>query len=74
MGPSSVADVVSDMTRSSRRLSDRALQLVDEIRLFPREAAVGIRLAAEMAIGGGARIDRPIELEMLANAARASGS
>ena len=40
------------------------------IGLFPGEAAVRIGLAAEMAIGRGARIDRPVELQMLADAAR----
>src|SRR5690606_32178369 len=35
----------------------------------PGEAAVLVRLAAEMAVGRGAFVDRAIELEMLADAA-----
>src|SRR3569623_364436 len=48
---------------------DGGLQLIDQVGLFPgEECAVG--LAAEMAISGGALIDRRVELEMLANALR----
>ena len=46
-------------------------QITDQIRPFPGEAAIGVRGAAEMAIGGGAGIDRLVEAEMLADAARA---
>src|SRR5215813_9629822 len=51
-------------------LTRNAAQLVDEIRTFPGKAAIGLRRTAEMAIGAGSRIDRPVEAEMLANAAR----
>ena len=49
--------------------SEAALERVREISLFPAETARRIRLAAEMAIGRGARIDRSVEPQMLANAA-----
>src|SRR6185437_7604416 len=52
------------------RSADRAAQRVGEVGLLPREAAVGVGRAAEMAVGRGARIDRPVELEVLADAAR----
>src|SRR3984957_3832226 len=45
---------------------DQAAQLVGKVGLFPGEAAIGIWLAAKMAIGGSARIDRLVEAEMLA--------
>ena len=45
-------------------------KLVRQIGLLPGEAAVRFRRAAEMAVSGGARIDRLVEVEMLANAAR----
>ena len=45
-------------------------KLVGKIDLFPGEAALAVRHAAEMAISGGAGVDRPVEIEMLANAAR----
>src|SRR5208282_909995 len=48
-----------------------ALQLIGEIGLLPGEAAIGVGRAAEMAVGGGARVDRPVELQMGADAARA---
>jgi hypothetical protein len=47
-----------------------ALQRIDEIELLPREAAIGLGLAAEMAVGRGPHIDRLVEAEMGANAAR----
>src|SRR5690606_3079973 len=46
------------------------LQLIDQIGLLPAETAVGVRLAAEMAIGGGAGVDRPVQLQVFADAAR----
>src|SRR5690606_5184359 len=46
------------------------LQLVDEVRPLPREPAIAFGVAPEMAVGGSAGIDRPVELEPLANAAR----
>src|SRR5258708_9721176 len=58
-------------SESSPTLSTRdAAQLVDEIGTFPGKAAIGLRRAAEMAVGAGSRIDRPVEAEMFANAAR----
>src|SRR3569833_2207181 len=47
----------------SKGLFHRALDLRGEVGLLPREAAVLLRLAAEMAVGGGAAIDRPVELQ-----------
>src|SRR5450432_2020664 len=44
-------------------------QAFDEIEPLPGEAAIGIGLAPEMAIGGGAGIDRLVEAEMLTDAA-----
>src|SRR3954454_11654291 len=49
---------------------ESALQRIDEIELLPREAAIGLRLAAEMAVGRGAHVDRLVEAEMGADAAR----
>jgi hypothetical protein len=46
------------------------LQGVDKIGLLPREAAIGFSLAAEMATGCGARIDRLVEIEIVADAMR----
>src|SRR5262249_29264876 len=48
----------------------RAEQRIDQIGLFPGEAAVGVGRTAEVAVRRGACIDRPIEAEMLADAAR----
>ena len=45
-------------------------QLWHEVEPFPGEAAIGLGRAAEMAVGGGARIDRLVEAEMRADAAR----
>src|SRR5437763_15791570 len=55
---------------SREDLLESALQRIDEIELLPREAAIGLRLAAEMAVGRGAHVDRPVEAEMGAGAAR----
>ena len=52
------------------RAQEAAAERVGEIGPLPGEAAIGIRRAAEMAVGGGAGIDRPVEAEMLADAAR----
>src|ERR1700730_4464966 len=49
---------------------DRALQRFGEGGVLPGESALIVGGAAEMAVGRGARIDRTIEVEMLANAAR----
>ena len=51
---------------------DRRLQVVDQVGLFPREE-VAVGLAAEMAVGGGRLVDRLVERQMRADAARASG-
>jgi len=57
--------------RGPPRSVQRRPQAVDEVEAFPREATVGVGGAAEMPVGGGARINRAVQLEMLANAARA---
>src|ERR1700712_5195478 len=49
---------------------NRALQRLGEIGLFPRKTALIVRGAAEMAVGRGAGVDRPVEIEMGADAAR----
>src|SRR3981081_1210105 len=49
---------------------ESALQRIDEVELLPREAAIGLRLAAEMTIGRGTHVDRLVEAEMGADAAR----
>src|ERR1700704_6038298 len=51
-------------------LADRASDVLHQIRLLPGEAAVLVRCAAEMTIGGGAPIDRPVQLERAANVGR----
>src|SRR5438045_4953058 len=43
--------------QGQRAGSDRRLQLLDQIRPLPREI-IPFRLAAEMAVGGGAGVDR----------------
>src|SRR3546814_3462716 len=58
------------MSVRNRKSAKGCLQLVDEIGLLPRETAVRIRVTAEMAVGGGAGIDRPVQLQMRADAAR----
>src|ERR1700729_1529306 len=50
--------------------SHRALQRVGEVGLFPREPALIVRRTAEMTVGRGSRVDRLVEIEMLADAAR----
>src|SRR5579859_1732083 len=61
------------LRRPKKRISSgkSRLQAVDQIQLFPGEAAIGFRLAAEMAISRGAGIDRTVEGEMGADAAGA---
>ena len=46
------------------------LQVVDEIGALPRKSTVRFGFTTEMAVGGGARVDRSIELKMASNAAR----
>src|SRR5215469_3267624 len=53
-----------------RKNSDGALERLDEVGLFPGETALVVRRAAEMTVGRGAGIDRPVEVEMGAYAAR----
>src|SRR5437868_10508610 len=54
----------------ARKKLNRALQHFGEIGLLPGEAALIVGRAAEMTVGGGARINRLVEIEMLADAAR----
>src|SRR5262245_60817472 len=51
-------------------LCHRRFELIEEVRLLPREPTLFVRLAAEVAIGGRARIDRLVEIEVFADAAR----
>src|SRR5690606_28853808 len=48
----------------------QGFERVHEVGLFPREAAVGVRRPAEMAIGGAAAIDGLVQAQMLADGAR----
>src|SRR3954470_12496064 len=50
--------------------SDGALERLDQVGFLPGEAALVIGRTAEMAVGRGARVDRAIEIEMAADAAR----
>src|SRR5690606_5958812 len=45
-------------------------EFIHKVDLFPGESAIRFRFTPEMAIGRGAGIDRTIELQALANAAR----
>src|SRR4051812_5627746 len=47
----------------------RLLQPVDQVGLLPAEQ-IALGLAAEMAVGGGRDVDRPVEAEMGADALR----
>src|SRR6202171_6066626 len=57
-------------SRNDAYKSHRALQRVGEVGLLPREPALIVRRAAEMAVGRGPRVNRLVEIEMLADAAR----
>src|SRR5580700_7460625 len=58
-------------TRSSGATkSKRPAQLLGQVGPLPREAAVVLGRAAEMAVRRGALVERPVQLEMLADAAR----
>src|SRR6267154_5616815 len=57
-------------SRNDAYKSHRALQRVGEVGLLPREPALIVRRAAEMAVGRGPRVNRLVEIEMLAYAAR----
>src|SRR3954470_19705612 len=50
--------------------AQRALELIGEIRLFPREAAILVGSAAEVAVGGRAAIDGLVELQRAADVGR----
>src|SRR5689334_24745576 len=56
--------------RLNARALRQTLEVLHQDGLLPREAAILVGLAAEMAVGGGAGIDRLVEVEMLADAAR----
>src|SRR5690606_2223992 len=43
---------------------------LDQVGLLPGEGTVAARLSAEVAIGRGARVDRPVQVEVLADASR----
>ena len=51
-------------------LGERPLQRVRKVGLLPGEAAVGLRGAAEVAVGGGAGVDRTVEAEVFADRPR----
>src|SRR5690242_13365372 len=53
-----------------RKLSNRAADRVGEVGALPGDTAVLFRGAAEMAVGGGPAIDRPVELEGAADVGR----
>ena len=55
-------------TRPGNHQLRESAQRIREISLFPREPAVGLRRAAEMAIGRCPREDWTVQVEMLANA------
>src|SRR5262249_8581406 len=62
--------MASSFLAEKRRLAERALELADQVGLLPGEAAVLLGSAAEMAVSGGAPIDRPVELERAADVGR----
>src|SRR3569623_1819638 len=49
---------------------DGALERFDEIGLLPGEAALVVGRTAEMTVGRGTRVDRTVQVEMGADAAR----
>ena len=61
----------SAAARLRRSAPERGFQRRHQIGLFPGEGAqLGIRLAAEMAVGRGRHVDRPVQVQVLADAAR----
>src|SRR6185312_3801886 len=64
------ASLISATLKSSA-ISEGSLQRGGNVGLFPREATIRFRRAAKMAVGYGARVDRLVEGELRANAARA---
>ena len=69
-GPA-IAHAIRRALRGTSRDSERLLQLRRQIGLLPREAAVLVGRAAEVAVGRGAAIDRLVELERAADVGRA---
>src|SRR5262249_26219148 len=59
-----------EFRRESKSLLEGALELAHQVGLLPGEAAVLLRLTAEVAVGRGAAIDRPVELERAAGGGR----
>ena len=64
----------SAAARTPAHFAERRFDRVDEVGLLPGEAAILLRRAAEMAVGGGARIDRLVEAQMRRGCRAASGS
>src|SRR5581483_10129907 len=60
----------SPRRRGEVKKSHRTLQLIDEVGPLPREAAVLFGGTAEMTIGRGAVVDRPIQLQRAADVGR----
>src|SRR5689334_2207396 len=56
--PAAKIAATSPRTRGEAEELDSALERVGEVGLFPGEAAVLFRRAAEMAVRGGALVDR----------------
>src|SRR3954453_7731885 len=54
--------------RNELEPSHGALQHFGEVGLLPREPAFIVRRPAEMTVGRGPRLDRPVEIEMLEDA------
>src|SRR5260370_25997312 len=52
------------------KASEGATQLICKIELLPREAAIGLRPPAKMAIGCRPHVNRPVQAEVSANTAR----
>src|SRR5687767_413796 len=52
------------------RSGEGAAELVGHVGALPGEAAVALGLAAEMAVGRSACVDRPVQAELGADAAR----
>src|SRR5262245_7072641 len=55
---------------ASTGLGHRASDVPHQVGLLPGEAAVLVGRTAEMAVGGGAPVDRPVELERAADVGR----
>ncbi len=68
--PKALQKELAAVAPQCRKSGEMSFQLLRQIGLFPGKTAFSVRRAAEMAIGGGARIDWPIEPQMLPDAAR----